>query len=116
MKIHGVKKVTARRILWAAFFGCLFLAVPQNSYADEMWNKLGRGGCNIITSPGEMFYQTARLLEAGESEGIALMGGVPKGILVGFKRFGIGLFEVLTFPFKPYDKVYIQPEYLVSEL
>ena len=96
----------------ATFFAFSLLNFPSTSHAAEMWSKLGRGVCNIFMSPLEIFNQYLQLSKT-EPLGIAMIGAIPKGILVGIKRAGIGLYEVFTFPEPPFDKVYIEPEYLI---
>ena len=103
---------SSKKFLAATFFILFSLSFPSSAHAADMWTKFGRGVCDIFLSPLEIPNQYAQLRKT-ENEGIALAAAIPKGVLVGIKRFGIGLYEVLTFPREPYDKVFIEPEFLI---
>ena len=59
--------------------------------------KLGRGLSNML-EPGSEIYSS--LSQVNESEGnAAVWYGLTRGVTRAFTRFGVGLYEVLTFPF-----------------
>ena len=96
----------------ATLFAVLMLFVlisPAAHAEDNAWTKLGRGMNNIVMAPLEPFFQFEEINKT-KSVGIAAFAAIPQGIVYGGKRLGVGLYDVFTFPFKPYDKVLMQPE------
>jgi putative exosortase-associated protein (TIGR04073 family) len=85
------------------FLLALTLAASSPAFAvekkmDDMWSKLGRGICNVLTGPLEIFNQPAQMAAGGERWPIAFMGGIFKGTGVMIQRVLVGVYEILTFP------------------
>ena len=81
------------------FMIILMLLSPSISFARENgpWVKLGRGICNILSSPVEIPY---RMAEIGKHERwpIAIAGGFFKGAVYMVVRTVVGVYEIVTFP------------------
>ena len=69
---------------------------PANDHGPT--RKLGRGVSNLVFGWSEVYPTVAKV---NEDEGnLAAAGyGVVRGVGRGFARFGVGLYEVLLFPF-----------------
>jgi putative exosortase-associated protein (TIGR04073 family) len=100
---------TARRAprgTFAAVGAVLLLAAAPAGWTQETalfapqhgpWRKLGRGIANIFTSPLELVRTSKRVSEReGMQKATTERSGV--GVRRMFLRFGVGLFEVVTFP------------------
>lgn len=94
----------------------LMLLNPSVSFARENgpWVKLGRGICNVLSSPVEILY---RMGEIGKHERwpIAVTGGAFKGAVYVVVRAVVGVYEIVTFPFPvPEDYVVIlEPDFII---
>ena len=80
-------------------------------HGDDAFTKFGRWVANIALSPGELYTQPM-MLSKDQPFGIALFGGVLKGVSMFAYREFVGIYEVLTFPF-PIPKGYrpiIEPD------
>lgn len=90
--------------LAAAGLLALFLAAPvaqADIQAPPMSDqgptrKLGRGLSNVILAPAELF-ETVRLVNASEGNDAIGFGAV-KGVGRTLARVGVGVWEILTFP------------------
>ena len=105
-----MKKV--RKIFALAVIGFLF--VHGNVYAGP-FVKFGRGLTNLITSPGEVVYQSFDLAKTNNIW-IAWIGGVPKGLLYFPFRAAVGIHDTVTFPI-PFPNHYgplVKPETLIE--
>ncbi len=90
---------------------------------DNFYDKAGRGLADIIMSPAEILDSHYNVME---SEGTT--AGFFKGLLVQgpsrmFMDIGMGVFEVITSPFPPYDSLKMRAydtavvnEYLPADL
>ena len=100
--------------------GLIFLVVvglAMPAYCDDALKKLGRGICNVITSPFELFLQPSRV---NNSDGP--MAGFTYGVLKGIGMTGlraiVGVYEVVTFPIpvpKNYEPLLKDPEFFFEE-
>jgi putative exosortase-associated protein (TIGR04073 family) len=76
--------------------------------------KLLRGAVNLLCGwlevPKQIFMTTAdKNLYMGLTYGFVI------GIYDAFARTGLGLFETVTCPLPPYNKVFIEPEYIFED-
>lgn len=69
---------------------------PSNEYGPT--RKLGRGVSNVLFGWTEIPHTIGQV---NTREGNAAAGGygVVRGVGRGFMRFGVGIFEIVTFPF-----------------
>ena len=102
-----------RRI--ALFLIAACFAFPLSASAnDDAWNKLGRGFCNIVTSPLEILNQPVQMAKT-ERWPIAMAGGFFKGIGMMLVRLGTGVYEIVTFPLpcpNGYEPI-LKPEFII---
>jgi putative exosortase-associated protein (TIGR04073 family) len=69
---------------------------PANGHGPT--RKLGRGLSNVVFGWSEV-YPTVAKVNQDEGNFAAAGYGVVRGVGRGFARFGVGLYEVLLFPF-----------------
>jgi len=84
-----------------------------SAYADTPIKKLGRGICNIVTAPLELFKG---IQDANNDGGFlaAFSWGVLKGLFQTGVRAGVGVYEVVTFPIpfpKDFEPILVDPEF-----
>ena len=92
--------------------GTCWMSSARADYWDRTARKLGRGLANVITSPVEVPINIDRKLEeSGPAAGLSY--GTVRGVGRCLARIGVGVFEVLSFPFP--SRVFMQPEFLFSE-
>ncbi len=91
--------------------------VATNAYCDDALKKLGRGLCNCITFPFEIFEQIKRTnLSDGPMAGWTW--GLLKGIGMTGVRAVVGVYEVATFPLplpKHYEPILKDPEFFFED-
>ena len=85
----------------------------QNAQADDMWDKGGRGFANVITSPEEILRQG--MIDFGKKGGLGIFTGGFRGFGTMFQRLGVGVYEMVTFPFPGSTeyKAILEPEYII---
>lgn len=105
-------------------FSALFLvtllslaAVPAAHAGDTAWTKFGRGLQNTLFGWMEILYQPTAIHKDGVEWPIAVPAGILKGIPWALARTGVGLYEVVTFPFPVPEgyKPIMKPESLLSK-
>jgi putative exosortase-associated protein (TIGR04073 family) len=69
---------------------------PANDHGPT--RKLGRGLSNLVFGWSEI-YPTVAKVNTDHGNSAAAGYGVVRGVGRGFARFGVGFYEVLTFPF-----------------
>ena len=74
------------------------VALAEDTETNNRFTKFGRGVANIVISPMEFFTQPVLMSEDHEPA-IAIFGGLLKGAGMFLAREGVGIYEVLTFPF-----------------
>lgn len=79
---------------------------PMNDYGPT--RKLGRGLGNMVFGATELFQNPAEINER-EGNSAAWSYGAVKGLGRFFFRFGVGFYEVATFPFPNYKGSYRPP-------
>ncbi len=99
--------------------GVLFLALTTmvvltgTAAADnDMGEKLERGAANILTGWVELPYQV--ITQASDDPYRGVTYGFFDGISRGVQRTLYGTWDVVSFPFPPYDKPVMDPETLLS--
>ena len=110
-----MKKRSAEAVLLVLILGLFVpLADATESKAYTWQDKLKRGALNIVSSPVEV----ARDIHVTTQEKNLLVGwtvGLVKGLGEGFIRMGVGVIDLVTFPFNfPEGKKasLIDPEYV----
>lgn len=107
-----------KKIMAAGLMVVLVLSMAvSNAYCDDALKKLGRGFCNCITFPLEIFEQVKRT-NLSEGPMAALTYGLLKGIGMTVARAGVGVYEVVTFPIplpKEYKPILTEPEFFFEE-
>ena len=79
------------------------------------FNKLGRGIGNLTTCWGEViaeFFRASKEKDPAVGAGV----GVVYGGYLGLYRGGSALYDIFTFPFPPYDKPPMLPEYAFQRI
>jgi len=92
-------------------------AAAQNAYCDDALKKLGRGVCNCITFPFEIFEQIKRV-NLSDGPAAACTWGILKGVGMAGVRAVVGVYEVATFPVplpKEYKPILKDPEFFSEE-
>jgi putative exosortase-associated protein (TIGR04073 family) len=76
-------------------------------------NKLGRG---LINVPLFFMEVPASFLRVSKDKDIAAGAtvGMGQGVVVSLFRLATGLYDMVTFPFPPYDKPLMSPEYVLQ--
>jgi len=95
----------------------LLLAVSfiAPGYCGSPMEKLGRGACNLVTWPLELFH---RMNEANKRGGVeeAATYGLLEGLWMMTLRAAVGFWEVVTFPValpENYGPVLTDPEFFI---
>jgi len=108
--------MTMRFLIIALIFILSFVFVNAGQCDDPM-KKLGRGACNVVTCPLEIFEQMKRV---NNSEGpfASITYGLLKGIGMTGVRAVVGVYEIATFPIpfpKNYRPILKDPEFFFEE-
>ena len=95
----------------------LMTVFTVSAYADTPVKKLGRGICNIVTCPLELFKA---MQDIHNEDGFfaALTWGLLKGTFNTGVRAVVGAYEVVTFPFpvpSDYEPILTDPEFFGEE-
>jgi len=89
----------------------------SSAYCDDALKKLGRGICNCVTFPFEIFEQMKRInISDGPMAGCTW--GLLKGVGMTGVRAAVGVYEVATFPIplpRHYDPILKDPEFFFEE-
>ena len=83
--------------------------------AQGVLDKFSRGIINIVVSPLELFQEIGDAYKEYDDMAVALPMGLVKGSWNTARRFGVGLYEVVTFPIpfpRDYRPVIEEPRYL----
>jgi len=107
----------AKRVFVIGVIILLALSFAMPAYCDDALKKLGRGICNVATSPYELIYQT---MKSNNSDGAfaAVTVGVLKGVGMIAVRALVGVYEIVSFPFpipKDYQPVLKDPEFFFED-
>jgi len=114
-KKRGVKTMLKKIMILTMVFA---LAVSMTAFAQEATTadqnagtKLARGGTNLLAGWLE-FPKQIYVVSRDQNPYIGLTYGFVKGLYEGIAREGMGVFETVTCVIPPYDKVFIEPEYV----
>ena len=107
-----------KKILFVVLTVALITSVvATNAYCDNALKKLGRGLCNCITFPFELFEQIKRT-NLSDGPMAAMTYGLVQGIGMMGVRAVVGVYEVATFPIafpKHYAPILTDPEFFFEE-
>ena len=96
----------------------VFSFVTPAYCGDTTVKKLGRGVCNVLTSPFEISNQMSKVNQKdGPMAGITY--GVLKGIMMIGVRAVVGVYEIATFPIpfpKGYQPILTDPEFFFEDM
>jgi putative exosortase-associated protein (TIGR04073 family) len=70
----------------------------DSSQSRDKWEKLGRGLSNVLIGWTELVSQPYQMGHQQRLP-IAIFGGIGKGAALTVARAGVGVYEILTFPF-----------------
>lgn len=108
------KKIMAVLLISMFLVGGAAYAV-EDPEGSGPFTKFGRGLTNILMSPAELLYQPMKM---GEDNNvlIAIIGGIPKGIVFVPVRAVVGVYDLVTFLLPWPDKYgyWIEPETLIE--
>ena len=108
----------AKKILLVAIIVLIILNLSSPAYCDNAIKKLGRGACNVITSPFEIIEQTKRVNNSdGPMAGFTY--GFLKGVVMTGVRAVVGVYEIATFPIpfpKNYKPILNDPEFFFEDM
>lgn len=106
-----------KKLIITALIFLFVVSMATPGYCGDPIRKLGRGICNIITCPFELFKQPSDVTNADGP-----MAGATYGVLRGVGMMGarivIGVYETTTFlvPFpKDYRPILTDPEFFFEE-
>ena len=106
-----------KKVFLIGFIFLLLLVMSGQAYCQDPIKKLGRGLCNVVTSPFELSEQIQR---ANNQDGP--MAGWTYGLLKGIGMMGVraivGVYEVATFPIplpKEYKPILTDPEFIFED-
>jgi putative exosortase-associated protein (TIGR04073 family) len=84
---------------------------------NDAWKKLGRGACNMVTFPFELFNQVSKV-NTTDGPMAAWTWGLVKGVgMTGFRAL-VGVYEVVTFPMpipEGYKPILTDPEFFFED-
>jgi putative exosortase-associated protein (TIGR04073 family) len=106
-----------RNILITVFVILLAVSFANPAYCDTALKKLGRGICNVVTCPFEIFEQIARV-NTSDGPMAGLTYGLLKGVAMTGVRVVVGAYEIVTFPIpfpKDYKPILKDPEFFFEE-
>jgi putative exosortase-associated protein (TIGR04073 family) len=107
-----------KRVLSAVLILLLVVSIAAPAYCDTPIKKLGRGVCNILTCPLELFAQMGQV---NRSDGpmAAITYGVAKGLVMIGVRGVVGVYETVTFPIPmpaDYKPILTDPEFVFEDM
>lgn len=109
MNKHNVWKM-----VFVLFVISLIIGLAMPSYAANAGEKLRRGLANFATGWVEIPTEMSKSIkESNPAFGIIV--GTVKGTAKGLVRTAAGVYDTVTFPIPPYDKTWVNPEFIVSE-
>lgn len=83
----------------------------ENDYDRREFNKISRGVFNVITAVFELPF-TVYEVSKKQNPVAGFFYGIPMGIGRAFFRLTVGIVEIFTFPYEPFEPM-IEPEYLL---
>lgn len=98
----------AKVILGSVLF--MSMVVTRQAFADDLWDKGGRGLADIVTSPYEVVRQGK--IDYAADGGIGIFTGGFRGLGYMAGRLCVGIYELGTFPLPGY-KAILDPEFII---
>jgi len=107
-----------KKIFLAGLVFLFMVSLLTPAYCDDALKKFGRGVCNVVTCPFEIFAQP---MEINNSDGpmAAVTYGVLKGVGMTCVRGLVGVYEIATFllPYpKGYKPILTNPEFFFEDM
>lgn len=105
----------SKKIVAVLMLGMFLVGGIAYAEGSGPFTKFGRGVTNIILSPAELVYQPMKMGQDNNAL-IAIIGGIPKGIVFIPVRLLLGAYDLVTFLI-PYPKSYgywVEPETLIE--
>src|SRR3989338_6635504 len=105
--------MSGKKIIVVLLIGMFIIGGTAYAEGSGPFTKFGRGVTNLLLSPAELVYQPMKMGEDNNAL-IAIIGGIPKGIVFVPVRAALGVYDIATF-FVPYPKdwgYWIEPETL----
>jgi len=102
-----------RRLTAILFFVSAVLlggALTRDGFADDLWDKGGRGVADIVSSPFEVVRQGK--IDFQKDGGIGIFTGGFRGIAYMAGRLVVGAYELVTFPLPSYEPI-LDPEFII---
>ncbi len=108
----------AKKVFLVGLIFVLMMSMATPGYCDNVFKKLGRGICNVITCPVEIFVQPSRV---NNSDGpmAAFTYGILQGVAMTCFRGVVGVYEIATFPIpipKGYGPILTNPEFFLEDM
>ena len=107
-----------KRIIVIGIIFLFIFSLLTPAYADDAVKKLGRGISNVLTFPFEMVIQVSRVNNT-DGPMAAMTWGILKGLGMTVVRGGVGVYEVVSFPFPipaDYKPILTDPEFVLENL
>lgn len=102
-----------KKIFVIGLISLMIFSLTSSAYCDTAFKKLGRGICNVVTCPFELFEQSGRVNQVdGPMAGITY--GLLKGVVMIGVRAVVGVYEIVTFPIplpRHYGPILKDPEF-----
>ena len=110
-EIRVMSKHNVGKMLFVLFVISLIIGMAMPSYAANAGGKLRRGLANFAT--GWVEIPTAIDKSIKESNPVfGVFVGAIKGTAKGLVRTAAGVYDTVTFPIPPYDKTWVNPEFI----
>ena len=93
--------------------GFAFGLIAPAAHAEDSSQKLGRGAVNATTGWMEVPNQMSAQMPDDSYKGMTF--GFMDGLSRGIQRTLYGTWDLITFPFPPYDKPTMSPETLLKD-
>ena len=107
-----------RKFIFSTLILLSLMALTTPAFCDGATTKLGRGLCNIVTSPMEVINQITRTNETDGGFAAATVG-VLKGAGWTLGRALVGVYETATFMLPwpdDYGPILRDPEYFIENI
>ena len=104
---------TVRLIALTALLFALQLPSPAHAAGPNALKKLGRGVINTATGWVELPVQIIQS-KRDDSAALWVATGACKGVSLAVARTLYGVWDIATFPFSPYDRPLMDPEFVLA--
>ncbi len=100
-----------RRVISAMIIAMVFCAAAKVCFAEDAFDKLGRGVANVATGWMDVPKEMEKRSDDDSNLFAALLVAPVKGLLKAVGRTVVGAYEIVTFPIPTYKPV-IDPEFV----